>query len=78
MDNNSRIACRPIAEPVACDDMKPQHVLDDTRAMGMDPMELLMGREFRLPIWERMIKTMKVGEIARFSCPYEVSTARCS
>ena len=74
MDNNARMACRPIAEPTACDEVKPRHLLDDTRAMGVDPMELLIGREFRLPIWEAMIKTMKVGEIARFSCPYEVST----
>ena len=40
--------------------------------MKLDPFELYIGREFKLAIWEELVKTMKVGEISRFSCPYEV------
>ena len=71
-DNNSRIAARPIQEPLA--EILPDNLIDDTRAMKMDPMELYIGREFRLAIWEELIKTMKIGEISRFSCPYDVCT----
>ena len=42
--------------------------------MGIGPFELLIGREFKLPLWEDMIKTMKVGEISRFGCEFRVSS----
>ena len=29
-------------------------------------MELLLGRSFRLPVLERMVRSMRVGEVARF------------
>lgn len=69
-DNNFKVGSRPIVDPLA--EVKPEHLIDDTRAMNMDPMELYTGRQFRLEIWEHIIKTMKVGEIARYHCPYEV------
>ena len=47
-------------------------VLDDTRKMVTGPFELLMGREFKLGVWEEMVKTMRIGEIARFKCPFKV------
>ena len=40
--------------------------------MATGPFELLIGREFKLSVWEEMVKTMRVGEIARFICPFEV------
>ena len=47
--------------------------LDDTRRMGGGPFEMLAGLEFKLPIWEKALRTMRVGEVASFSCPKEVS-----
>lgn len=47
-------------------------VLDDSRTLGTGPFELLVGRKFKLGIWEDMVKTMRVGEIARFKCPFKV------
>ena len=47
-------------------------VIDDSRAMGSDPFELLVGREFKLEVWEEVVKTMRVGEVARFRCPFKV------
>ena len=47
-------------------------VIDDTRTLGTGPFELLIGREFKLSVLEKMVKEMLLGEVARFSCPYEV------
>ena len=69
-DNNARIASRPIQEPMA--EVHPDDLIDDSRAMKLPPMELYMGRDFIMPIWEELVKTMKVGEISRFACPYDV------
>lgn len=69
-DNNARIASRPIQEPMA--EIDPENLIDDTREMKVPPMELYMGRDFIVPIWEELVKTMKVGEISRFACPFDV------
>ena len=50
-----------------------QSVLDDSRTLGTGPFELLVGRQFKLGIWEEMVKTMRVGEVAQFNCPFKVS-----
>ena len=47
-------------------------IVDDSRTMGTGPFELLVGREFKLSVWEELVKTMKIGEVARFTCPFEV------
>ena len=70
-DNNASMGVRPITEQDA--PIGKHCLIDDTRAMNMDPVEIYANREFKLEVWEDMVKTMKVGEIARFSCPYEVS-----
>lgn len=49
-----------------------EHVIDDTRSLGSGPFELLIGREFKLDIWEKLIKDMLIGEVSRFTCPYKV------
>ena len=69
-DNNARIASRPIQEPMA--EVLPENLIDDTRAMKVPPMELYIGRDFIMPIWEELVRTMKIGEISRFACPYDV------
>ncbi|XP_060782579.1 AH receptor-interacting protein [Neoarius graeffei] len=45
-------------------------VLDDSRTMGgkSKPMELILGKKFKLPVWERVLSTMRTGEIAAFTC----------
>ncbi|XP_016336849.1 AH receptor-interacting protein [Sinocyclocheilus anshuiensis] len=45
-------------------------VLDDSRTMGgqSKPMELILGKKFKLPVWEQVVTTMREGEIAEFTC----------
>ncbi|KAG9342414.1 hypothetical protein JZ751_016416 [Albula glossodonta] len=45
-------------------------VLDDSRSMGgkSRPMELILGKKFKLPVWERVVITMREGEMAEFTC----------
>ncbi|XP_060729214.1 AH receptor-interacting protein [Tachysurus vachellii] len=45
-------------------------VLDDSRTMGgkSKPMELILGKKFKLPVWECVVSTMRVGEISEFTC----------
>ena len=55
-----------------------QSVLDDSRTLGTGPFELLIGREFKLGIWEDLAKSMRLGEIARFKCPFKVDVTLVS
>ncbi|XP_005741151.1 AH receptor-interacting protein [Pundamilia nyererei] len=45
-------------------------VLDDSRTMGgrSKPMELILGKKFKLAVWERLVITMREGEVAEFTC----------
>uniref|UniRef100_UPI00358E87FD AH receptor-interacting protein n=1 Tax=Myxine glutinosa TaxID=7769 RepID=UPI00358E87FD len=42
-------------------------LLDDSRAYGR-PMELLLGKQFKLPVWETLLRSMRPGEVAIFCC----------
>ncbi|XP_030041819.1 AH receptor-interacting protein [Microcaecilia unicolor] len=42
-------------------------VIDDCRTCGK-PMELIIGKKFKLPVWETIVSTMKEGERAEFLC----------
>uniref|UniRef100_A0A6J0TGX7 peptidylprolyl isomerase n=1 Tax=Pogona vitticeps TaxID=103695 RepID=A0A6J0TGX7_9SAUR len=44
-----------------------QQVLDDSHTRGK-PMELIIGKKFKLPVWETILQTMREGEIAEFLC----------
>lgn len=46
-------------------------VLDDSRVYGK-PMELIVGKKFKLPVWETIVSTMREGEIAQFHCDIKV------
>lgn len=46
-------------------------MLDDSRARGK-PMELIIGKKFKLPVWETIVSTMREGEIAQFHCDVKV------
>lgn len=50
-------------------------VLDDSRTMGgcNKPMELILGKKFKLAVWERVVITMRKGEISEFTCDTKVS-----
>uniref|UniRef100_A0A3P8Q788 peptidylprolyl isomerase n=1 Tax=Astatotilapia calliptera TaxID=8154 RepID=A0A3P8Q788_ASTCA len=49
-------------------------VLDDSRTMGgrSKPMELILGKKFKLAVWERLVITMREGEVAEFTCDTKV------
>lgn len=36
------------------------------------PMELIIGKKFKLEVWEKALKTMWLNEVARFSVVKEV------
>uniref|UniRef100_A0A670JDW8 AH receptor-interacting protein n=2 Tax=Podarcis muralis TaxID=64176 RepID=A0A670JDW8_PODMU len=44
-----------------------QRVLDDSRTREK-PMELIIGKKFKLPVWETILHTMREGEMAEFLC----------
>lgn len=51
-----------------------EQVLDDSKKKKQ-PFELLLGKKFKLEIWETLIKTMRVNEVASFACsPQHVSS----
>lgn len=41
-------------------------VIDDSRKLGK-PFELLIGKEFKMPVLEEFIKTMREGEVSHFT-----------
>ncbi|XP_028314346.1 AH receptor-interacting protein isoform X1 [Gouania willdenowi] len=45
-------------------------VLDDSKTMGgcCKPMELILGKKFKLAVWERVVITMREGEISQYTC----------
>lgn len=49
-------------------------LLDDSRQLMKAPFELLLGKQFVLPAWEDAIRTMTVGEHARFQFPAKLVT----
>ncbi|XP_053698131.1 AH receptor-interacting protein [Sabethes cyaneus] len=42
-------------------------VLDDSRKLGK-PMELVLGKKFKLEVWEVCVQRMALHEVARFRC----------
>lgn len=53
-----------------CDDERT--VIDDSRVVGT-PMEIVIGNMFKLDIWETLLSSMRVGEVAEFWCDVIVS-----
>ncbi|XP_006812772.1 AH receptor-interacting protein-like [Saccoglossus kowalevskii] len=41
-------------------------VLDDSKKYGK-PMELIIGKQFKLEVWEKCIKTMRLNEVAQYT-----------
>ncbi|XP_009488722.2 aryl-hydrocarbon-interacting protein-like 1 [Pelecanus crispus] len=42
-------------------------VIDDSREAGI-PMEIIVGKMFKLEIWETLLSSMRAGEVAEFWC----------
>ncbi|XP_010140812.1 PREDICTED: aryl-hydrocarbon-interacting protein-like 1, partial [Buceros rhinoceros silvestris] len=42
-------------------------VIDDSREAGI-PMEIIVGKMFKLEIWEMLLSSMRIGEVAEFWC----------
>lgn len=53
-----------------CDDERT--VIDDSKAVGT-PMEIVIGNMFKLDIWETLLSSMRIGEVAEFWCDTVVS-----
>lgn len=50
-------------------------VIDDSKAVGT-PMEIVIGNMFKLDIWEMLLASMRIGEVAEFWCDTIVSRTR--
>ncbi|XP_031716892.1 aryl-hydrocarbon-interacting protein-like 1 isoform X4 [Anarrhichthys ocellatus] len=48
-----------------CDDERT--VIDDSKVVGT-PMEIVIGNMFKLDIWETLLSSMRIGEVAEFWC----------
>lgn len=53
-----------------CDDDRT--VIDDSKVVGR-PMEIVIGNMFKLDIWETLLSSMRIGEVAEFWCDIIVS-----
>lgn len=49
-----------------------QKVIDDSRK-NEKPMELVIGKKFKLEVWEAMVQKMALSEVARFQVDKSVS-----
>lgn len=47
-------------------------VIDNSRKFNK-PMEITLGHKFKIECWESCLKTMRLGEIAKFSVDKDVS-----
>uniref|UniRef100_A0A8C9YTP5 Aryl hydrocarbon receptor interacting protein like 1 n=1 Tax=Sander lucioperca TaxID=283035 RepID=A0A8C9YTP5_SANLU len=48
-----------------CDDERT--VIDDSKVAGT-PMEIVIGNMFKLDIWETLLSSLRIGEVAEFWC----------
>lgn len=56
-----------------CDDDRT--VIDDSKVVGT-PMEVVVGNMFKLDIWETLLSSMRIGEVAEFWCDTIVSAKK--
>lgn len=47
-------------------------IIDDSRKMGK-PMELVLGKKFKLEVWETIVQLMSLNEVASFTVDRSVS-----
>jgi len=46
---------------------EPSVIIDDSKKWVQKPMELIIGKKFKLEVWEACLKSMWLNEVARFS-----------
>ncbi|KAL7979464.1 hypothetical protein Chor_004622 [Crotalus horridus] len=42
-------------------------VIDDSRSSGV-PMEIIVGKMFKIEVWETLLTSMRINEVAEFWC----------
>ncbi|KAH0631009.1 hypothetical protein JD844_004471 [Phrynosoma platyrhinos] len=42
-------------------------IIDDSRQAGI-PMEIIVGKMFKIEVWETLLTSMRIGEVAEFWC----------
>lgn len=47
-------------------------VVDDSRLAGR-PAEIFVGKMFKMEVWETLLTSMRIGEVAEFWCDATVS-----
>lgn len=57
-------------QTLKCDANKT--VIDDSRKMDK-PMELVLGKKFKLEVWEVIVQKMAINEVAKFTVDKSVS-----
>jgi AH receptor-interacting protein len=51
--------------------------IDDSKVLGPDkPMELIIGKKFKLEVWENCLQTMWLNEVSKFKVKKEASFSR--
>lgn len=60
---------------VAMEGEKEGETIDDSRRMHADPMCIVIGKQFKLEIWEKMLQNMTQGQVAEFIVPKQVSSS---
>lgn len=49
-------------------------MLDDSRKMGKgEPLHIVLGKKFKLEVWEAIIQKMALNEVAQFRVDKSVS-----
>lgn len=51
-----------------------EDIIDDSRKIDK-PMELVLGKKFKLEVWEVIVQKMAVNEVAKFTVHKSVSTS---
>lgn len=47
---------------------KEKSILDDSRKMGSGrPVDLVLGKKFKLEVWEVIVQKMAINEVAQFT-----------
>lgn len=54
-----------------CDEERT--VIDDSKQVGQ-PMNIIIGNMFKLEVWETLLTSMRLGEVAEFWCDTIVSS----
>lgn len=48
-----------------CD--KARTIIDDSKKLRKEPMQLVLGKKFKLEVWEAILQKMALGEVAQFT-----------